>query len=211
MTPKPRRTDRVSILGINTEQLPFSGTTFRYRFTKFTLYFLLSFVAVSCGTFIFFTYQNYEIFLKMTYDFAPDVLVYLQRERAWLSTVIVSFGFSGIVFVTFFVFRLAGQVAGPINKLHKRLKELSQGNFYQPHLRIRDNDEFQDLVQSFNYFQESLKIQTYQELKLLEDTILNIKNPKAKVVIERLAQKKREQINDFSSISEKSLDSRHVS
>jgi methyl-accepting chemotaxis protein len=205
------KTSRNTFFGISADQMPLSGTTFRYRFTKYAFYLLSGFTIVSCGTFIMFTYQNYEMFLKITYDFAPDVLNYLQRERAWLTTVTISFALASLVFVTLFVYRVASQVTGPVDKLHRRFKELSHGMFYLGPLRIRDNDEFRELIDSYNYFQEALKIQTTQEIHDLRALAEKARSKEMVEEIYRIISYKQKQVNDLSLPSDPSRDSRHAS
>ncbi len=112
--------------------------------------------------------QNYKIFFDLAFDTAPDLLENLARERVWINSILLS-AFIGLVgFFTFLGLRMTNRIIGPLKVLKNHLKLLSRGHWKQRQIKIRNQDEFQDLINAYNYFYGSFRANMQKELDLLK-------------------------------------------
>ncbi|MCB0394947.1 MAG: hypothetical protein KDD25_10325, partial [Bdellovibrionales bacterium] len=73
------------------------------------------------------------------------------------------------------------------------------------------SDEFQELIQSYNYFQESLRIQTEQEIRMLKKLVEKATNKELVEEIYKVLQYKSKQINVNALSAGSPHEERHVS
>lgn len=166
------------------------------------------------GSAYYFLNQNYQIFIDLAYHSAPDLLKYLEREREWMNFFLVAM-FSGMI--TFFLFlglRMTARIIYPLLALERHLKSMTRGHWTVKELKIRENDEFQDLITSYNYFFRSLQIKTKQDLSLLEELKEIDMTPEQRRKLDRLISRQKNLIgysNDSFSSDETFLGSRLAS
>lgn len=100
---------------------------------------------------------------------AADLLPYLERERALLLGILIASIAGQITFLLIIGRQLTAKVIAPIRFLKNHMRYVSRGDFSQPPLQLRDGDEFEDLVMTYNYLFASLKVKHERDLKgLLE-------------------------------------------
>lgn len=115
----------------------------------------------------FFLDQNYRIFLDLAHLYSPGLMDNLERERIWVTMLLFS-GFSGLtIFFLVLSFRLTNRIVGPLRVLRNHLRRMSRGQWFMAPVRVRDSDEFQDLIDSYNYFYESFRTQLRRDLDML--------------------------------------------
>lgn len=112
--------------------------------------------------------QNYELFFNLAYEHTPDLLKNLERERGWINTLLVANFVGVLVFFTFLSFKLTTRIVGPLKVLRNHLRLLSRGYWTQPQIVVRESDEFQELISTYNYFYKSIQVQLTKELQLLK-------------------------------------------
>lgn len=148
--------------------------------------------------------QNYSLLRDLAYDVAPSLLKHLEREQFFLNLILVATFIGHLVFIKIFSTKMSAKIVGPLKKMRNHLRLLSRGEYSAPPLKVRDDDEFQDLVQSFNYFYSGLQEQTQRELlRLLESRKLS-KHPILSDHLDHMIEEKTMQLNLQSGTSEES-------
>lgn len=112
--------------------------------------------------------QNYQLFFNLAYDHAPTVLKNLERERGWINTLLITNFLGVVVFFTILSLKLTTRIVGPLRVLRTHMRFLSRGHWSQSTIALREHDEFQELISSYNYLYKSLQAQFYKELQLLK-------------------------------------------
>lgn len=111
--------------------------------------------------------QNYRIFVDLSYDTAPELLSYLEKERFWINTILLSVFCGLLVFFGILSFRMTEKIVGPLHVLRNHLRQLIKGNWTQTAIKIRQDDEFQELVDSYNYFYKSMRNNIERDIQRL--------------------------------------------
>lgn len=112
--------------------------------------------------------QNYRIFIDLANQYAPALMDDLEREQLWV-TGLLFVGFSGLtLFFLILSFKLTNRIVGPLKVIRNHLRRLSRGQWYIQPVRIRDSDEFQDMVNAYNYFYESFRTNLKRDLELIQ-------------------------------------------
>lgn len=117
---------------------------------------------------IVFLNQNYRIFTDLAYQYAPALMDDLEREQIWVTSLLFV-GFSGLT--TFFLvlsFKMTNRIVGPLKVIRNHLRRLSRGQWHIAPVRIRDTDEFQDMVDAYNYFYESFRTNLKRDLDIIK-------------------------------------------
>ena len=142
---------------------------------RYTLYFIGS---VTLGTLTiivptyFFLNQNYNIFMELAYRHSPDLLSYLEQERIVMNKLFFSVGMGLLTFSGVIGLRMTGHIIAPVKSLKKHLEQVAKGHCFIPEIKPRNNDEFQDTIESYNYFYRSLRYNLKVDLQRLRS--LNI-------------------------------------
>jgi hypothetical protein len=123
---------------------------------------------VSIGPAYYFLNQNYQIFVDLAFDNSPDLLANLQRERYVVNVVLMCGISATLLFFGLLSFKMTNRMTGPLKVLRNHLKWLSRGRWSQPPLKVRESDEFQDLIEAYNYFYSSFRANLYKDLERLK-------------------------------------------
>jgi hypothetical protein len=119
------------------------------------------------GAVFYFLNQNFDIFTSIAFDTHPGLVQHLEREVTWLKLfIVVSFA---LIMVTtlFLTLRMTQKLIVPLAQMEKHLRKLTQGHWDIPDLH-NPNEEFNELLVSYDYFYRSLKMTTETELELLK-------------------------------------------
>lgn len=203
---------------------PFIDRSFQIRYTFLLLGASVLGLIVTFIPIYYFINQNYDIFISLAFDHSPQIIGDLEREKSWVNLTLISvfLGLFGFFFVL--TFRMTARIVGPLKILRNHLIQISRGHFYIPTIKIRENDEFHDLIESYNYFFLSFQRNLKRELELLKRVSVDQRNRDAYLAWRQLIIDKTRQLND-TSVDLKSLapfesgpapasgspDSRHVS
>ncbi len=122
----------------------------------------------SMGPAYYFLNQNYKIFVDLAFETSPDLLDNLQRERHLLNMIMACGITATLVFFGLLSFKMTNRMTGPLKVLRNHLKWLSRGRWNQPPLKVRDSDEFQDLIEAYNYFYSSFRANVHKDLERLK-------------------------------------------
>ena len=144
---------------------------------------------------VIFLNQNYRIFIDLAYQFAPKLMDDLEREQIWVTSLLFV-GFSGLT--TFFLvlsFKMTNRIVGPLKVIRNHLRRLSRGQWHIAPVRIRENDEFQDLVDSYNYFYESFRTNLKRDLDIIKSLKIDSADQESLIVWRNLVEEKSLQLN----------------
>ena len=143
-------------------------SSFQLRHALFLLVAMNLPVFVLLGFSFYFLSENYLIFKEMAYRYAPALVPHLDREKQMLFYIYLSGGL-GLGIYTFFIgIRTTARLVGPVFALRRHLRNLIRGDWGQDLLRVREQDDYHDLVDTYNYFYSSLLRQSQWELEQLQ-------------------------------------------
>lgn len=167
----------------------------------------------------FFIHQNYKLFRELAHEKAPEILNALENERVWLLRIVSIMLLFSTVFFTYFGLKLTSRIVGPLLVLQNHIQRLIMGDFTITQIKVRENDEFQDLIAAYNYFYLSLRQKTINDLEKLRRVEPPSKDRVAHAYWMDLINERRYQLNTsgsdaptLSGVNElRSPDSRHAS
>lgn len=161
---------------------------------------------------LYYTRENYRIFSGLSYQVAPELLSHLERELFGLYLFSASGFIAVIVLCVWLGTRISGRWVAPTKLLRSHLRHLSRGEWYVPPLHLRSTDEFQDLVESYNYFYNTLRLETARDIKALSQLNIDPNNHNATYMWQSLMEEKQKRIRtSFAERPETESDSRRVS
>lgn len=168
-------------------------------------YFLASSTATLlflCGPFIYFTNENFQLFQKLALESSPSLLVHLEREQMLFNIIIfilfLSLAMSNWWFANKFVKNFQGQV----HSFDRHLKHLIRGEWFTPPLRVRENDDFKDLVEQYGYFYKSIQAMTKAEIQMLEKMKIDPSQRENYILWKMLLQQKKSRLGYEEIINE---------
>lgn len=201
----------------------FIDREFQLKYTSVVLTAALIGIIVTLFPIYHFLNQNYQIFVDLAYDQAPQILSYLERERSAVTLLLVGGSAGTLCFFWYLGLKLTSRIVGPIKVLKNHLRGLSRGQWAQPPIRIRVDDEFQDLIDSYNYFYDSFRVNLERDIEMLKSLSIDPKNRDAYFAWKKLIEEKATQLNRSDLLMEpkinpvsdeepsERLDQRHVS
>lgn len=188
--------------GFTVRSSRFIDREFQLKYTSVVLLAAIIGTSVTVLPSLFFLNENYQIFVNLAYDNAPQILEYLERERAWLNLVIVSSVMGTLAFFWYLGLKLTSRIVGPINVLKNHIRGLSRGKWDQPLVKTRDKDEFNDLIETYNYFYESFQVNLKRDLAFLQKLAIDPENRDAYLAWRQLIQQKQTQLGvDIKTIA----------
>ena len=113
-------------------------------------------------------FDNYSVFSKLAYFHSPGTLEYLEREYISYFAILATFLTGLIIFYYVVGVKLSAKIVGPVRVLKDHLRRLTRGEWSSPPVRIRKGDEFQELVDVYNYFYSSYQNSILRDHMLLE-------------------------------------------
>lgn len=201
----------------------FIDRTFQLKYGMFILASSLTGMAVAVLPVHYFLRQNYNIFLDLAYSYAPSLIEHLEREQVWVTSILFA-GFSGmVVFFLMLSLRMTSRVIAPLRIIRNHLRKLTRGHWYIAEVKTREHDEFQDLVDTYNYFFESFRAQLIRDLDILKKIKVDQSDPESLRLWHNLVEERCLQLNlkkelpyslltaDSSSATSGSHGSRHAS
>jgi HAMP domain-containing protein len=183
---------------------------FQWKYTGYLLGAVTLAILFAGGTCYYFLQQNYSIFYKLSYMHSPDLIENLAREQLWLNSFLFSTIVGLITFTLFIGLRMTARIAGPVIALKKHLRELTKGKFSADPLHVRSDDEFHDLIDTYNYFALFLKAQVKADLERLEEAFKSSYDSWAQQQLAEMIAEKRQQLNVPDEASHSTRDSHHA-
>ncbi len=163
---------------------------FQVKYTRYILSVALIAAAVFMIPLLVLSNQNYGIFLKLADLMSPDISKYINKEHLQLNVVfavtLISYG----IFWAIFGKKMTAKIAGPTKVLRNHMKRISQGDFTLETIRIREDDEFKELINTYNYLYSLLKVQNERDLDTLRTLLTTVTNPVAQELINNMIEER---------------------
>ncbi|MCB0341648.1 MAG: hypothetical protein H6626_09385 [Pseudobdellovibrionaceae bacterium] len=180
-------------------QTRFIHRSFQIRYTAYlslaaTLGMVISMIPIS-----YFINENYDVFIRLAYDYAPNILGHLEKEQIWLNSLLFSMFVGLVVFFTIFGFKLTARMIGPIQIVKNHLKQLSRGKWFNQEIKIRDKDEFHELIEEYNYFYKSFRKNLENDLSRLEKLNINRDDRESYYLWQKMIHEKQLQLGRTQS------------
>ena len=145
-------------------------------FQKKYVYYLVTTMTVLTlffyGPAIYFLTQNYDLLIQLAYETHPGLVQHLERETQWI-WFFAGASLLGIVGLTFWIgATLTQRLIEPVIAIEKHMRELVMGRWDVPDFNSRF-EEFKELTLTYEYFYRSLKTMTEDELKLLNQIVVD--------------------------------------
>lgn len=151
---------------------------------------ILSFLPISL-----FLSQNYRIFIDLSNRFAPALMDSLERERIGVISLLFV-GFTGLTcFFLVLSFKLTNRIVGPLKVLRNHLRRMSRGHWSMAPIRVRDSDEFRDLIDSYNYFYESFRTSLRRDLEVMKKVKIDPEDRESYRAWRQLVEERCRQLN----------------
>lgn len=173
----------------------FVDREFQLNYTKKTLWMFFTASLFAYGPVLYFLNENYSLLRDLMYSAAPEIVSHLEREQSILNASVILIFFAQIAFVLVYSRKMTGKIVGPVKKLRNFFRLLSRGEYSSPNLRVRDDDEFQDLISSFNYFYSGLQEQTHRDLMRLKEARKLSEHPIMNDSLDQMINEKAYQLN----------------
>ncbi len=168
---------------------------FQLKYSRRTMWLLIAASLLAYIPLTYFLNQNYGILTDLMYDQAPEVVQNLEREQIFMNIVVWSIFLAQVVFLAVFSKRMTTKIIGPIKKLRNHLRLLSRGEYAAPDLRVREDDEFLDLVATYNYFYSGLRDQTERDLHKLKQVAEQVPGAPYLYLLHDMIEEKALQLN----------------
>ncbi|PIT99945.1 MAG: hypothetical protein COT74_07450 [Bdellovibrionales bacterium CG10_big_fil_rev_8_21_14_0_10_45_34] len=184
---------------------------FQWRYTLYLLGAVFWSLSIGIGIAFYFINQNYEIFRGLAEQLAPNLLPNIDREYnlvRWVLVVLIP-SVTGLYF--YLGWRFTQKLIAPVILLEAHVRRLSRGDLSQPPLRVRHDDEFHELVDSYNYMYRSLQSQTQLDLELLTSLPAQAISQSAYSQWVQHIETKKKQVSGLSSAPSADRDLRRVS
>ncbi len=195
----------------------FIDRDFQFRYGVFFVgSILLSSFAVLLPA-IFLVNSNYKIFIDMAYKVVPGIVDSLEKERFGLILGTTSLSIATCIFLSYLGFKQSLKMIGPIYALKRHLMNACRGVWSQPPVKVRANDEFMSLIDTYNYFYKTFRTNLKKELSSLETIDTHQLSKNDAWTIQNLINEKKLQLNlpsessDHASSASAGPDSRHAS
>ena len=145
------------------------------------------------GAAFYFLNQNFQLFIALAFDTHPGLVQHLEREVEWLR-IFMAVSLVVIIFSTLFLtLRMTRKLIDPLVSMEKHMRKLTQGEWNAPDL-INDQNDFNELLSTYDYFYRSLKIMTESEMGLLQKLHVDPANREAYAAWKSLLESKSKRL-----------------
>ena len=189
----------------------FIDREFQLKYTSVVLTAALIGIAVTVFPVYYFLIENYKIFVDIAFEQAPRTLQYLEREKTWVVLFLITGSTGTLCFFWYLGLKLTSRIVGPIQVMTNHLRGLSRGKWDQPPIKIRADDEFHDLIDSYNYFYDSFKVNLQRDLDFLRSLAIDPNNKDAYLAWNQMILEKSTQLNKAESVSHFTINSSNAS
>ena len=173
----------------------FVDREFQVRFISLVLAAALVGAALNLIPIYFFLEQNYDIFYELAFSSAPQMVEHLERERFWIRIFSITSFVSIVIFFGFVGFKMTSRIVGPLKVLRNHLKQISRGNWRMNPIKVRETDEFQDLIEAYNYFYSSYRSMLQKDLENLKSLSIDSSNRDAYIAWKQMIEERARQLH----------------
>jgi hypothetical protein len=168
---------------------------FQLRYTLYLVGAVIFGMVLAGGPTLYFLNHNYQLFINLAYDQSPDLLETLERERLFINGFLLSTSIGVVLFCFLIGFRMTSRIIGPVAVLERHLQKMSRGQWYHPVVKIRQADEFHQLIDAYNYFYLSLQHQVTCDVERLRQLTIDKEHRDARFLWSQMLDEKMQQID----------------
>jgi len=163
---------------------------FQIRYTLGVLSMIFGVAAPMALVCLYFINENYNVFIDLSLRIAPELQPHLLREQLWMNSfVLISLGIGGLI-TGFITLRITGNLVRPLILMREHMKALSRGHWGSPDLHVREDDEFFDVIESYQYLFKSLKFLNKNETERLQVLASQLQEESSKKICNELIKEK---------------------
>lgn len=197
MLPKPE-TKYLQPAAYRRQNSSFIDRDFQLKYTRYILGMALVSTAIFLLPVFYFSNQNYSIFFKLADLMNPELANYIARERLGFNIIFSAVFLGNLAFWAIFSKKMTAKIAGPAKILRNHIRLLSRGDYTRAPVRLREDDEFKELINTYNYLYTLLKVQNERELKELDNIHGSITNPIAHKLIGQMIDERKHRLKTSS-------------
>ncbi len=149
------------------------NSSYQWKYTWHFNAFLLASLLIFIGPLWYFQSQNYDVFMKLARESSPRLLEHLERETMWLVGFSIFSLVSLFVLTTWLTLRMTSNIIGPLISMERHMWKVTTGDWSSEDFRIRADDDFRELADTYSYLYRSLRAQAASEIKLLERVVVD--------------------------------------
>lgn len=138
--------------------------------------------------------NNYKLFIDLSYSYAPNIIEHLNREWFWSKILLFTSIFVIITICFIFTINIIAKIISPILLLNRHMNQFINGEWNIRDVSTREDDEFQDLIDNYNYLTKKIKLSIEEELNLLKKIKIEPNDPESKTNLDILINRKNNQI-----------------
>lgn len=158
--------------------------------------------------------QNTQIFMKIAYDTHSGLVSHLEREQMWTGILIVFGIVAAGTIAAWTLLRVTTLILGPLVQIDRHMQKVIRGDLSSYDFPARQDDEKQELTNTYAYLYRTLRVQTEKELKYLEQIVVDERDFESQKALNSLIKIKRKQLGISAETSASNAlfqDSRRVS
>lgn len=173
----------------------FIDRDFQMKFTRYIfIVSILSSLVFLIPT-MYFINQNYDIFIGLADTFAPDIANHIASERFGFNIVFPVLFLANIAFWLIYTKNMTAKIVGPAKILRNHLRLLTRGDYTLPPVQLRDDDEFKDLIQTYNYFYSLMRVQNEKELSDLKKVQAKVGDPISQGLLQKIIHEREQRVS----------------
>lgn len=164
----------------------------------------------------YFTYENMNLFISLSFDSHPQFVRHLERESHWIMMALaISFVATGFSIYKISM-RMTSHLINPLVEMEKHMKEVTLGRWQSSPFRLSDSHDFRNLTLTYDYLLSTLRSTTENEIQLLSRLRLDHKDRESIHIWGELLNEKRrrlglEEISVTSLVTDVTPNQRRVS
>jgi nitrogen fixation/metabolism regulation signal transduction histidine kinase len=196
----------------------FIDRNFQLRYTRRVLAIVVISSLVYAIPLFYLVNQNYNYLSRMAYRLAPNLAQHIDGEQLVFNIAVFGVIISQWILLAVFGRKMTEKIMVPLKKLRNQLRLLTRGELSMQDVRIRRDDEFQDLISTYNYYYAGLQEQTRRDMMKLLKLRDSTKHPESLKELNSMIFERATQLNvdphDLTSTFElpaPTRDSRHAS
>lgn len=170
------------------------NSRYQWKYTWQFNFIVLGAFLIFAGPMYYFFQQNHEVFVKIAIDTHPALLEHLDRESYWILGFFAFSLVSLIILTTWMTLRMTTNILGPLVSLERHMWKVTSGDWSSEDFRIRVDDDFRELADTYSYLYRALRAQAQMEVELLERIAVDPEQRDSFNALQTLLELKRSQM-----------------
>jgi hypothetical protein len=178
-------------------RLHFTDPSFQLKYTKRVLGIVVAASLFYAIPLFYLVNENYNYLTKLAYSLSPNLARHIEGEQVMFNIAIAGIILSHWLVIILFGRKMTEKIVVPIKKMHNQLRMLTRGQLSGPQIRIRQDDEFHDLISGFNYYHSGLKEDTRRDMLKLQKIREGLKPSESLNMINEMIHERATQLSEI--------------